>query len=316
MYIASRYLLRHAIYQHHTLRVMQIKKRWWSRLKAKLQCFRPHGHPQRIADAVSTSPEPTEQAAASSSSYYTRHAPQSSLAFVAPPPSPASSVLTSESPSPVVLLNTSSYSSPTASIFAIGPYAREPQQLVSPPAFSAGFTEPSTAPITPPPECLHLATTPSSPEVPFARFLSPSTAEPEQHCGGTEGFHAYQLHPGSPIGGHLVSPGSTSSSPPVWMFEAEEMASRKLHRRNEGSLLDGGRIPEAEGGAEASTGIGSARNNETCDEVAKSGEFVFGCVDGWSTGSAGGGSTDMRGGGGGDTTEGRKQQWPFFLPHT
>uniref|UniRef100_A0A0A9F675 Uncharacterized protein n=1 Tax=Arundo donax TaxID=35708 RepID=A0A0A9F675_ARUDO len=237
--------------------------------------------------------------------HYARHAPQPALAFVAPPSSPASSVLTSESPSPVVLLNASSYSSPTASMFAIGPYAREAQQLVSPPAFSAGLTEPSTAPLTPPPEStcsLHLGTTPSSPEVPFARFLLSSVAaEAEQQCREREGrFHAYQLQPGSPIG---VSPGSTSSSPPAWMLGAEEMASREQRRvraRNEGSLLDGGGIPEAEGGAvssEASTG--SARNNDE-EEVPKSGEFVFGSGDG------GGGSTEE---------EGRKhQQWPFFLP--
>jgi hypothetical protein len=92
--------------------------------------------------------------------------------------------------------SSSSYSSPTASIFAVGPYAREPQQLVSPPAFSAGLTEPSTAPLTPPPESAGCCLQPgSSPEVPFARFMSPS-------------FQTYQLQPGSPA---LVSP------PPAWM---------------------------------------------------------------------------------------------------
>ncbi|GER33923.1 hypothetical protein STAS_10096, partial [Striga asiatica] len=46
---------------------------------------------------------------------------------------------------------------------------------VSPPVFSTYTTEPSTAPVTPPPELAHyLTTTPSSPEVPYAHFLSKS----------------------------------------------------------------------------------------------------------------------------------------------
>lgn len=288
------------------------KRRWWSRLTANL-CFRPHGHPRRIADAGPTSPEPS--AATDHTAAYIHHAPQPVLAFFAPPSSPASSLLASEAPSPVLLLNASTYSSPSAgprSIFAIGPYAREPQQLVSPPVPSAFTTEPSTAPLTPPPGYLHLVTNPSSPEVPFARFLASSSHAAEQHCGGGEGFHAYQLYPGSPIVGPLVSPGSvcsTTSSPPPPLFRVteqpprilgpEEVASGKLHRlraRNEGSLLDG-HIPVAEpapsGGQssraasfEASTGSeeggGSARLcvDETYDELPKSGEFVFGNADG------------------------------------
>lgn len=283
---------------------MQKKTRWWSRLKSKLKWFRPHGHPQRIADA-SRSPEPgappcAEQAAGSSSiNNYARHAPQPAVAFVAPPSSPASSVLTSESPSPVVLLNannacSSSYSSPTASIFAIGPYAREPQQLVSPPAFSAsaGLTEPSTAPVTPPPESgLHLlATTPSSPEVPFARFLwSSAAADQQPHCspGGmvTEGFlHAYQLQPGSPV---LVSPGSTSSSPPPWNMQQQHWV---------GTHSDGGRVP--------------IKDESKDDEVATGGgEFVFGSNADAAAGERfAGGEVGARG----DATE----QWPFLLAHT
>ncbi|KAK3129380.1 hypothetical protein QOZ80_6BG0478630 [Eleusine coracana subsp. coracana] len=196
------------------------KTRWWSRLKAKFLCFRraPHANPRRIADYAS--PEPA-QSTTSSTSYHTHHATRPSVAFVAPPSSPASSLLTSGSPSPAAQvlhfnLMSSTFSSPTASIFAVGPYAREPQQLVSPPAFSAGLTEPSTAPLTPPPEsaCGGLQPGPSSsPEVPFARFLSPSFQQ---------GY--YQLQPGSPIvGGALLSPVSTSSSPPLaW-----------IHRRGE-----------------------------------------------------------------------------------
>ena len=218
---------------------------------------------------------------------------------MAPPSSPASSVLTSESPSPVVLLNannacSSSYSSPTASIFAIGPYAREPQQLVSPPAFSAsaGLTEPSTAPVTPPPESgLHLlATTPSSPEVPFARFLwSSAAADQQPHCspGGmvTEGFlHAYQLQPGSPV---LVSPGSTSSSPPPWNMQQQHWV---------GTHSDGGRVP--------------IKDESKDDEVATGGgEFVFGSNADAAAGERfAGGEVGARG----DATE----QWPFLLAHT
>ncbi|KAJ1289057.1 hypothetical protein BS78_02G135900 [Paspalum vaginatum] len=277
------------------------KTRWWSRVKAKLMWFRPHGQRQRIADA---SPERPGADCADHT------APQPSLAFVAPPSSPASSVLTSESPSPVVLLNadiSSGYSSPMASIFAIGPYAREPQQLVSPPAFSAGLTEPSTASLTPPPESgLHLlATTPSSPEVPFARFLSPPVAA-GQHLA-TEGYflHAYQLQPGSPI---LVSPGSTSSSPAPQLWKMRH----QVRSHNEGSLLDG--IPSTDyccNDCASSRGSVVRRQDEAThdDEAATVGaEFVFGnnadAVAGGEVGVAGGGSLAL-----GDATE----QWPFLL---
>lgn len=103
-------------------------------------------------------------------------------------------------------------------MFAIGPYAHE-TQLVSPPVFSTFTTEPSTAPFTPPPESVHL-TTPSSPEVPFARLLDPTNQNggvgqrfPLSHYE----FQSYQLYPGSPVG-QLISPssgisGSGTSSP-------------------------------------------------------------------------------------------------------
>jgi hypothetical protein len=303
---------------------MQKKTRWLSRLKAKLACFRPrNSHPQRIFDA--SAPETgAEQAAAGSSSslhHYARHAPQPAVAFVAPPPSPASSALTSGSPSPTVLLLNaginSTYSSPTASIFAVGPYARSPQQLVSPPAFSAGLTEPSTAPLTPPPEppgCsphLLTTTTPSSPEVPFARFLwhplAAADRQQQQHCssggdGGVEGLllNAYQLQPGSPI---LVSPGtgSTSSSPPSWTVRA----------RNDGLfLLDGGRIPITEEESGGCGSGGSSRNDDTRDEeVAKSGsEFVFG-------NNADAPAGDEVGSGGSLALGDAAEHWPFHLAH-
>lgn len=97
------------------------------------------------------------------------------LSLLAPPSSPASFSTPSTAQSP------NCYSSPgglasssSGNMFAIGPYAHE-TQLVSPPVFSTFTTEPSTAPLTPPPEMSHL-TTPSSPDVPYAHFLSSSIA--------------------------------------------------------------------------------------------------------------------------------------------
>ncbi|KAM3314233.1 hypothetical protein ACQJBY_033216 [Aegilops geniculata] len=87
-------------------------------------------------------------------------------------------------------------------------------------AFSTFTTEPSTAPLTPPPELAH-ATTPSSPDVPYARFLSsytgPKTAGKEQnmhylsttYSGGLGLQGSYPLYPGSPSSS-LISPASVT----------------------------------------------------------------------------------------------------------
>ncbi|CAH9069102.1 unnamed protein product [Cuscuta europaea] len=150
-----------------------------------------------------------------------------SLPFVAPPSSPVS-FLHSEPPSaiqsPGGMISFSSMSanmllySPggPASMFSMGPYAHEPQ-LVSPPVFSTFTTEPSTAPFTPPPELVHLTTTPSSPEVPFAKLLDPNFQNSNMFPLSPREFHSYQLQPGSPIS-RLLSPasaisGSGTSSP-------------------------------------------------------------------------------------------------------
>ncbi|KGN53337.1 hypothetical protein Csa_015172 [Cucumis sativus] len=97
-----------------------------------------------------------------------------------------------------------------SSIFAIGPFAHEPQ-LVSPPLnFSTLTTEPST-PFTPP-ESIHL-TTPSSPEVPFAQFVQPTLPKVEsdnQYTFPNDDFQSYQFYPGSPVS-HLISPRSVIS---------------------------------------------------------------------------------------------------------
>ncbi|KAH0670111.1 hypothetical protein KY289_024604 [Solanum tuberosum] len=93
----------------------------------------------------------------------------------------------------------------------LGPYAHE-TQLVSPPVFSAFTTEPSTAPFTPPPESVHL-TTPSSPEVPFAKLLDPNyqnVAAGHRYPFAQYEFQSYQLQPGSPVS-NLISPGSAIS---------------------------------------------------------------------------------------------------------
>ncbi|GFP79000.1 uncharacterized protein at1g76660 [Phtheirospermum japonicum] len=91
------------------------------------------------------------------------------------PPSPAvlpasfsNSALPSTAHSPAASCFLSA-SSPPSTMFVTGPYANE-TQLVSPPVFSTFTTEPSTAPLTPPPELAHL-TNPSSPDVPYAHFL-------------------------------------------------------------------------------------------------------------------------------------------------
>ncbi|KAF7829439.1 putative hydroxyproline-rich glycoprotein family protein [Senna tora] len=92
-------------------------------------------------------------------------------------------------------------------MFATGPYAHE-TQLVSPPVFSTFTTEPSTAPLTPPPELAHL-TTPSSPDVPFAHFLSSladlKNSDKTRFITANDLQATYSLYPGSPASS-LISP--------------------------------------------------------------------------------------------------------------
>ncbi|XP_015061557.1 uncharacterized protein At1g76660 isoform X1 [Solanum pennellii] len=119
-------------------------------------------------------------------------------ALLAPPSSPASfsnSALPSTAQSPSCFLSSNSPGGPSSAMFATGPYAHE-TQLVSPPVFSNFTTEPSTAPFTPPPELAHL-TTPSSPDVPFARFLS-SSVKVKTNTGANDFQTTYSLYPGSP----------------------------------------------------------------------------------------------------------------------
>ncbi|ONK81865.1 uncharacterized protein A4U43_C01F33660 [Asparagus officinalis] len=146
------------------------------------------------------------------------------LSILAPPSSPASftnSALpsTAQSPSCFMSMSANSPGGPTSTMFMTGPYAHE-TQLVSPPVFSTFTTEPSTAPLTPPPELAHL-TTPSSPDVPYAQYLSSSlelkgsnkhNSMPFLSSGysvGSDLQATYPLYPGSPSSS-LISPASAT----------------------------------------------------------------------------------------------------------
>uniref|UniRef100_A0A7N0U2S5 Hydroxyproline-rich glycoprotein family protein n=1 Tax=Kalanchoe fedtschenkoi TaxID=63787 RepID=A0A7N0U2S5_KALFE len=182
-------------------------------------CFGSHKNNKRIGHALFLSESGrSEQPAALASESLNSEGRLVVLPFVAPPSSPTSfdpSEPPSATLSPVNMFSASSgmYSpSGPTNIFAIGPYANEPQ-LVSPPVFSTFTTEPSTAPVTPPPEYVHL-TTPSSPEVPFARLLDPTNNNSEVSRAfplSQYEFQSYQYYPGSPVG-QLISPCSGISS--------------------------------------------------------------------------------------------------------
>ncbi|KAL8487033.1 hypothetical protein ACS0TY_023185 [Phlomoides rotata] len=169
-----------------------------------------------------------------------------SFSLLAPPSSPASfsnSALPSTAQSPSCFLSASSPVGPSSTEFVTGPYAHE-TQLVSPPVFSTFTTEPSTAPLTPPPELAHL-TTPSSPDVPYAHFLSSSS---KIKRNGKNGYIAandlqstYLLYPGSPAstlrspvsrmsGDGLSSSFTERDFPPHWdpSFPSEESGSGRF----------------------------------------------------------------------------------------
>ncbi|CBI40804.3 unnamed protein product, partial [Vitis vinifera] len=144
--------------------------------------------------------------------------------LLAPPSSPASftnSALpsTAQSPSCFLSMSANSPEGPSSTMFATGPYAHE-TQLVSPPVFSTFTTEPSTAPLTPPPELAHL-TTPSSPDVPFAQFLSSSmdlkSAGKTNYIAANDLQATYSLYPGSPASS-LISPISRTSGYLGWIL--------------------------------------------------------------------------------------------------
>ncbi|XP_051124262.1 uncharacterized protein At1g76660 [Andrographis paniculata] len=170
----------------------------------------------------------------------------------APPSSPASfsnSGLPSTAQSPNnCFLSANSPGGPSSTMYVTGPYAHEPQ-LVSPPVFSTYTTEPSTAPVTPPPELAHL-TTPSSPDVPYALFLSSSanikSSDKGSYIAANDLHATYALYPGSPAstlrspisrtpGDRLSSSFNEKELPPQWSpsnlpsdFEQEKSESGRL----------------------------------------------------------------------------------------
>ncbi|KAL6986273.1 hypothetical protein U1Q18_019641 [Sarracenia purpurea var. burkii] len=184
-----------------------VQKRRWGSCWNKYWCFGSRKQRKQIVHAVLV-PETTASRTEVPAVEIPTQAPAIVLPFVAPPSSPVSFLQSeppscTQSPAGFVSLTTMS-----TSMYSPGPYAHE-TQLVSPPVFSTVTTEPSTAPFTPPPESVQF-TTPSSPEVPFARLLE------RFHLSQYE-FQSYQLYPGSPVG-HLISPssgisGSGTSSP-------------------------------------------------------------------------------------------------------
>ncbi|KAL2235356.1 uncharacterized protein LOC105157994 [Sesamum indicum] len=257
-----------------------VQKRRWGRWWSLYWCFGSN-KTKRIGHAVLV-PETTAAGADAPTAEHPAQPPSIVLPFVAPPSSPAS-FLPSEPPSaaqsPTGLLSLTSVSASMyspggpASIFAIGPYAHE-TQLVSPPVFSTFTTEPSTAPYTPPPESVHL-TTPSSPEVPFARLLEPNLQNSEAgqrfHISPYE-FQSYQLQPGSPVS-HLISPssgisGSGTSSPfPDREFAAGHPFFLEFRTGNPPKLLDLDNIVVREWGSRQESGAVTpdAAGPRSCD---------------------------------------------------
>ncbi|CAB4278791.1 unnamed protein product [Prunus armeniaca] len=198
----------------------QERRKRWGGCWGAFSCFDSHKGGKRIVPASripegnASATQPNGPQAVGLTNQATSLAPS----LLAPPSSPASftnSALpsTAQSPSCSLLLSANSPGGPSSTMYATGPYANE-TQLVSPPVFSTFTTEPSTAPLTPPPELAHL-TTPSSPDVPFARFLSSSvdikTTDKTNYIAANDLQATYSLYPGSPASS-LRSPISRASN--------------------------------------------------------------------------------------------------------
>lgn len=209
-----------------------IPRRRWSSYFRLYWCFGSHHHSKRISAVLvpASPPQPDTAPPPVNSSY----PPPLVRPFIAPPSSPVS-FLQSGPPSATLspaggitlsALSADIYSpGGRPSIFAIGPYANE-TQLVSPPVFSTFTTEPSTAPLTPPPESVQF-TTPSSPEVPFAKLLT--SVDSNSKKSDPYELNSYQLYPGSPVG-HLISPSSVCSG------TSSPFPDRELHSSRTGSF--------------------------------------------------------------------------------
>ncbi|KAK3169160.1 hypothetical protein Dsin_000064 [Dipteronia sinensis] len=197
----------------------QERRKRWGGCWGALTCFGTQKGGKRIVPAIRM-PEGNASAAQQNGPQAPGLPNQTTTlvpSLLAPPSSPASftnSALpsTAQSPSCFLSLSANSPGGPSSAMYATGPYAHE-TQLVSPPVFSTFTTEPSTAPLTPPPELAHL-TTPSSPDVPFARFLTSSVdlkgTDKTNYLAANDLQATYSLYPGSPASS-LRSPISRTS---------------------------------------------------------------------------------------------------------
>ncbi|KAK6944539.1 hypothetical protein RJ641_025641 [Dillenia turbinata] len=207
----------------------------WGKCWGGLSCFGSQKGSKRIVPAIripegnASGNQPNGHQATGLANQPTTLAPS----ILAPPSSPASftnSALPStvQSPSCFLSMSANSPEGHSSTMFATGPYAHE-TQLVSPPVFSTFTTEPSTAPLTPPPELAHL-TTPSSPDVPFAHFLSSSVGlkgTGKSNYLATKDLHTtYSLSPGSPASS-LRSPVSRASGECLSSSFAEQESPRQ-----------------------------------------------------------------------------------------
>uniref|UniRef100_A0A0E0GF11 Uncharacterized protein n=1 Tax=Oryza nivara TaxID=4536 RepID=A0A0E0GF11_ORYNI len=218
-------------------------RRKWADWLSVYFCFGSQKNGRRISHAVLV-PEPLPPRTDAPMPEIPIHPPPLVFPFVAPPSSPASflqsggaSIVQSPVGAPSFSPLSPNSPSPTGppSIFAIGPYAHE-TQLVSPPVFSAFTTEPSTAPFTPPPESVHL-TTPSSPEVPYAKLLTSINNSKNAETGTCSPFPDPEVQTSS----RSTFPSFPVREPPK-ILDGEGIATQKLiprHMRNGGSLLDG-----------------------------------------------------------------------------
>ncbi|XP_031378726.1 uncharacterized protein At1g76660-like isoform X1 [Punica granatum] len=194
----------------------QERRKRWGGCLAALSCFGAQKGGKRIVPA-SRVPEGNAAAAQPNRPQANQATTAIAPSLLAPPSSPASftnSALPSTAQSPSNFLSANSPGGPSSMMFATGPFAHE-TQLVSPPVFSTFTTEPSTAPLTPPPELAHLSTTPSSPEVPYARYLLASRdlkgAQKENYVSSNDLQATYPPYPESPASS-LRSPISRISS--------------------------------------------------------------------------------------------------------
>ncbi|XP_071686407.1 uncharacterized protein At1g76660-like isoform X2 [Rutidosis leptorrhynchoides] len=218
----NRFLLQHQ--QQHQQPPSSRRKRWGGCLSG-LSCFGLQKGGKRVVPA-SRMPETNataNQQNAIQSTGLTNQNNSVHPSLLAPPSSPASftnSALQSTAQSPNCFLSANS-PGPSNTMFATGPYAHE-TQLVSPPVFSTFTTEPSTAPLTPPPELAHL-TTPSSPDVPYAQFLSSNLnlkGHKNNYMNANDLQATYSLYPGSPAS-TLRSPISRTSGEPERDFSPQ-----------------------------------------------------------------------------------------------